>query len=175
MGHRARVAKGLRLFTLSTLLGGLALLTATPAWAGGGGFFGAQVSVGGHHGGHGSGSRHGTRVRVGDRHRGHRHRDHGFGYVKRHDRGLHLGHYKRHHRHRHGKHYGYRSGIRYGRGYGVRYGHRQHAVGHYCSVCHYYYPSIQLFYNHVHYQHGVAMVDIPHVIVQADFGWVFHD
>jgi hypothetical protein len=92
-------------------------------------------------------------------------------------------HYRKHDYKKHGKHYGHR-------GY---YGHRPHVARHaygypvydygydtgayYCGPCNHYFDSYDRLSHHVHGHHGVAVLALPSVILQASIGggigWAF--
>jgi len=114
-------------------------------------------------------------------------RRHGHGYAK-HDR-----HHYRHHgdyEHRGKSHHDYRGYSRgwsrhRGKWYGRHVGHRHHhhgypyrapvAVGIFLDGhCGHAYESWDLFSHHVHHHHGVSFVDLPGLLVQTNFGFVFH-
>lgn len=103
------------------------------------------------------------------------------------------GHHKHHHKH-HGKHHrkhdghGWRD---YGHGWrgdhrGWYGGHRHHhhrghdypapwAFGVYLDgPCGHTYESWHHFSHHVHHHHGVAVVDLPGLLVETSFGFAYH-
>jgi hypothetical protein len=95
----------------------------------------------------------------------------------------------KHHKH---KHHGYGHGYGYGHGHGapyyggvaLGYGYPVHvhgpACGHgvavqafYCEPCGHRFGSLHALHGHVHHHHHVPTWQLPYVVIQASFGWVF--
>jgi hypothetical protein len=114
-------------------------------------------------------------------------------YSKQHDGQSHYKakHHRKHYKKHHGKHYSKKHHRRhhghggYGHGsYVTRhaYGYPVHHYGYdsgayYCGPCRHYFDSYDHLSHHVHGHHGVAVLALPSVILQASIGggigWVF--